>query len=114
MSDENISVYTAEELDRMIQQGDTLTDWERVRNMTDEEIEANVDEEDEGTFDFSKGYATSGHPADRPRVGVQVAPDVETWFRSHHPDDYEARMNAVLRDFVERQEHPHADEGDAA
>lgn len=37
--------YTAKELDAMIARGESQTDWERVRQMTDEEIEGNANED---------------------------------------------------------------------
>ncbi len=43
--EKNIVRYTAEELDEMIARGESLTDWKRVRQMADEEIEGNADED---------------------------------------------------------------------
>ena len=51
-STEHIVSYTTEEIDAMIARGEDRTDWERVRNMTDEEIEASIDHEEEGEFDW--------------------------------------------------------------
>ncbi len=108
MSEPNIVRYTVEELDEMIRRGEDQTDWERVRNMTDEEIEANIDREDEGYFDLSTGYRSSGIPVPRQPGGPLVEPDVLAWFREHHPGDYEAKINTVLREFVAGQDERQA------
>ena len=43
--EEFIVHYTAKELDAMIARGESQTDWERVCQMTEEEIESNADED---------------------------------------------------------------------
>ena len=43
--EEHIVSYTAEELDEKIARGESQTDWQRVRCMTDEDIERNADED---------------------------------------------------------------------
>ncbi len=51
---ERVVRYTAEEMEEMVRRGESQTDWDRVRALTDEEIEASIDFEDEATFDFSE------------------------------------------------------------
>ena len=43
--EEHIVSYTAEELDGMIACGESKTDWQRIRQMTDEDIEQNADQD---------------------------------------------------------------------
>jgi hypothetical protein len=43
--EELIVHYTAEELDAMIARGESQTDWNRVRQMTDQEIESSADKD---------------------------------------------------------------------
>lgn len=45
--EKHIVHYTAEELDAAITPRESQTDWEKVRQMTDEEIERNADEDPE-------------------------------------------------------------------
>ena len=51
----NTVVYTADEIDELIANGESLTDWDRLRSMTDEEIEENAatDEESQGELIWS-------------------------------------------------------------
>lgn len=53
---ESIVYYTADELDSMRQRGESQTDWARLDALTDDEIEASIDDEEEGEFDWSKVY----------------------------------------------------------
>jgi uncharacterized protein (DUF4415 family) len=92
--------YTAEELDEKIQRGETLTDWDRVRALTDEEIEASIDWEDEGTFDWDNAFAglpPIGEP--KKQVTVRLDKDVLDFFKSQGRG-YQTRMNAVLRHWM--------------
>ncbi len=50
---ERIVQYTADEIDEMRRRGESRTDWARVDAMTEEELEASIDYEDEGEFDLS-------------------------------------------------------------
>jgi hypothetical protein len=50
---ESISRYTAEELREMRAAGLSQTDWARIDAMTEEELEASIDHEEEGEFDWS-------------------------------------------------------------
>jgi hypothetical protein len=52
-NDESIVRYTANEIDEMARRGEDQTDCDRVRTMTDAEIEAAIDLKDEGEFDWS-------------------------------------------------------------
>jgi uncharacterized protein (DUF4415 family) len=104
LKSERIVSYTASKIDEMIARGEDLTDWDRVRNMTPEEIEANVDEDDEGYFDLSKGYAglPPGIGIPKKQLTVRLDTDVIDWFKSQGKG-YQTRMNAVLRQFMEHE-----------
>ena len=52
-NDERIVRYTAEELDDMVRRGEGKTDWARVDAMTEEELEASIDYDEEGEPDWS-------------------------------------------------------------
>lgn len=97
---ERIVRYTRAEIDEMIRRGEDRTDWARVDALTEEELEASIDYEEEGEpgeFDLSK-YQT-GIPGFPPPLTIYLDTEVMEWFTAQG-DDYRTRMNAVLRDFV--------------
>jgi uncharacterized protein (DUF4415 family) len=98
---ERIVSYTAEEIEEMIARGEDRTDWERVRNLTDEEILAAIDWEDEGEFDLRFAYPHAGPPIpeNKQQITLRIDADVLDWFRATGPG-YQTRINAALRRFV--------------
>lgn len=93
-----IVTYTAAEIDEMLARGEDKTDWERVRNMTEEELEASIDYEEEGYPDWSK--VTIGIPGPKKQVTLRLDPFVLNFFKKEGRG-YQTRMNAVLRHYVE-------------
>jgi uncharacterized protein (DUF4415 family) len=78
------------------------TDWERVRNTTEEEIAAQARED--GT-DFPDDFwddAVLVVPA-KQAVSLRIDADVLTWYRAQGKG-YQTRMNRVLRRFMEAQQ----------
>jgi uncharacterized protein (DUF4415 family) len=104
--EERIVRYTAKELEEMVKRGESLTDWERVDAMTDEEVEANIDEDDEGEFDMSKAFPglPPGFGIAKKQLTVRLDTDVVEWFKSQGKG-YQTRMNAVLRQFMEHEKN---------
>lgn len=92
--------YTAEEIDKKLARGESRTDWERVRALTHEEIEASIDFEDEGEFDLSKATAELPQPLAKRQLTVRLDGDIIEWFRESGKG-YQTRMNQVLRSYVE-------------
>lgn len=102
-SDPNIVRYTAEQIDEMIRRGETQTDWDRVRALTDEEVEASIYYEDEGYFDLSQGYATSGPPLGRRETaGPRIDAEILAWFTRRGPGRVD-EINDVLRAYITEQ-----------
>lgn len=99
-NEERIIRYTAEEIDEMIRRGESQTDWARVDAMTEEELEASIDVEEEGEFDWDNVYV--GIPPAKKQLTVRFDEDVIAWFRAQGPG-YQTRMNQVLRSYVEAQ-----------
>ena len=99
---ERIVSYTVKEIQEMIARGEDRTDWEKVRALTDEEIEASIDFEDEGEFDLSTARATSGFPRFEAESTDLPDPEIVAWFQKRG-SDYEARINNVLRAYVREQ-----------
>lgn len=101
-SEERIVRYTAEELAAKRRRGESLSDWERVRNMTEEELEASVDHEEEGTPDWDVVYIGSGPDFTEARLTFHCDADVYAWFRQQDGDP-EARIAEVLSEHVDVQ-----------
>jgi uncharacterized protein (DUF4415 family) len=80
------------------------TDWERLRRMTDDEVEraALADPDAPPTdFDFWRDAALVT-PGERERVTLRLDREVVAFFR-HRGPGYQRRMNAVLGAYVEAQ-----------
>jgi len=86
-----------------------LTDWERLRQLTDEDIARAVAEDpdaapllDEEWFKRAKLVL----PDPKLPITIRLDHDVVTWFRQGGPR-YQSRINAVLRAYMEaHREHP--------
>ena len=92
---ERIVRYTLETLPK------SDTDWERVKNMTEEEIEANALSDPDNPpleEDFWKN-AILVIPGRKRPVQIRLDPDVLLWFKSQGPR-YQTRINAVLRSYM--------------
>jgi len=84
------------------------TNWQRVRAMTDEEALANAASDPDAPpldDDFFRTARRVRAPASsKSRAGPRIDADVLDWFRAQGRD-WQARMNAVLRAYVEAQKH---------
>lgn len=103
-SETNTVRYTADEMKEMVARGESRTDWERVRSMTVAEIESNIDYGDEGDFDLSQGYVTSGPPLGRPALaGSRIDAAILAWFDRRGPERAD-EINDALRAYIAEQE----------
>jgi uncharacterized protein (DUF4415 family)/uncharacterized DUF497 family protein len=101
----NIVSYTAEELEEMRRRGESRTDWARVDAMTEDELEASIDWEEEGTFDLSsEPLELSDILGPKKQITLRLDPSVVDWFKSQGRG-YQTRMNAVLRAYVQAHKH---------
>ena len=100
----NIVSYTDDELKEMIARGEDKTDWEYVKSLTDEQVEASIDFEDEGEFDWST--AMPGFPQPKRQLTVRFDGDIVDWFKAQGYG-YQTKMNAVLRSFMVAQQRDH-------
>ncbi len=84
------------------------TDWARLDALTDEEIAAAI-RNDPDTFEPEPGSLDHALVvrASRPkqRLTLRLDADLVEWFKAQGPG-YQARMNAVLRAYVERARKP--------
>ena len=99
MSDERIVRFSRDEVPV------GRTDWARLRAMTEEEIERNAADDPDNPPLTSEELARLElvRPEDRAKVPVYIRldPDVVEFFKSGGPG-YQTRINAALRDHMER------------
>jgi uncharacterized protein (DUF4415 family) len=99
-NDAHISRFTTDELARLRESGSDLTDWARVDALTEEELEASIDHDEEGEIDWNSVQV--GFPGPKQQLTVRFDVDVIEWFKAQGPG-YQTRMNAVLRSYVGAQ-----------
>ena len=92
-TNERIVRYIAAEIDEMVRRGEDRTNYARLDAMTEEELEASIDHDEEGDADRSVVYV--GIPGLK-RFTLAVDPDVADWFQAQD-GNARTRMNAVLR-----------------
>jgi uncharacterized protein (DUF4415 family) len=101
--DGNIVRYTWDELQEMKERGEDPTDWERVRALTDEEVEASIDYEEEGyPSEWENAIPVSIILDPKRQITIRLDQDVLDWFKGQG-EGYQTRINAVLRSYVEAQ-----------
>jgi hypothetical protein len=101
-SEGHVVRYTAAEIDAMVARGDDKTDWERLRNLTDEEAEASIDFEEEGEFDWDVVYLARGFERIEAIVTFRCDFALFEWFQEHS-DNIEAQISRVPTDHVKEQ-----------
>jgi uncharacterized protein (DUF4415 family) len=78
------------------------TDWERVRKLSDEDIDAAIKRDpdsDPANFDWSKAELVM--PRRKEAISIRLDDDVLSFFKSLG-SGYQTRINAVLRHFMEQ------------
>ena len=93
-------VYTSDELREMRALGETLTNWAKVDALTDEEVEASIDFEDEGISDWDAGIPVSLDLPGKQQLTIRLDKDIVAWFKSHG-GKYQTKINAVLRAYMD-------------
>jgi len=84
----------------MMRRGEDKTDVDALRAMTDEQVEASIDLEDEGSPDWSTLSAEL--PGASESITILYDSEVLEWFRAKG-SGYKTLMNEVLRSYVEEQ-----------
>jgi len=97
MREKNITVVSRDDPRR------GKTDWERVRKLTDEEIEAAMaDDPDWAELkDLDWSQAVLVVPPRKKAISIRVDEDVLAFFKAQGAG-YQRRMNAVLRSYMEQ------------
>ena len=102
-SETHIVRYSAAELKAMVERGESQTDWERVKAMTEAELEAAIasDPDEAGmVVDWSRAVFHPGTEAGT-AMTIHLDPDVLTFFQSMGRD-WQATINTVLRAYMDR------------
>jgi uncharacterized protein (DUF4415 family) len=97
---EHIVRYTAEELREKLARGEDESNYDYVDSLTEKELEASIDFEEEGYPIWETAMA--GVPEPKQQITVRLDGDIIAWFKSQGPG-YQARMNAALRGYVEAE-----------
>jgi uncharacterized protein (DUF4415 family) len=102
MTEERITRVTLAQARKM----KSLTDWERVRSMTEEEIERNAAEDPDNPPWTEEDWKNARvvFPQGKAPVTLRLDRDIIAWFKLEG-SGYQTRINAVLRGFVEAQKH---------
>ena len=84
-------------MNRSSMKNSSETNWERIDAMTDEEIDlSDIPALDESFF----SHATLRMPRTKVTVAIDMDADILEWFEAQG-DEYQRRMNAALRIYVE-------------
>jgi uncharacterized protein (DUF4415 family) len=95
MAEEDIRLYSLDEIREMIARGEDHTDWERLKHEPGLELEE----------DFWRN-ARVVVPPRKTSIHLRVDSDVLDWFKAQGKG-YLTRMNAVLRSYMEaRRDRP--------
>jgi uncharacterized protein (DUF4415 family)/predicted nucleotidyltransferase len=100
---ERIVSFTAEEIDARLAAGESRTDWGKVDDMSQAEVERLADEEEGALPDGRESTVILGLPAGKEAVKLRIDRDVLEWFRQTGKG-YQTRMNNVLRAFVKSRQ----------
>ena len=97
MKAERITRKSSEEIQQMIANGETRTDWARLEREEAEGIEPELDEEEIG---IEWGEAVLVIPQSKRSLSLRLDADILAHFKSQGPG-YQTRINAVLRSYME-------------
>lgn len=79
--------------------GMTKERWERLKNMTDDEIDTSDIPDTDPAF---WANARVVYPENKSAISMRVDDDILAWFKAQGKG-YQTRMNAVLKAYVEAQ-----------
>jgi uncharacterized protein (DUF4415 family) len=117
MSGKRITKVSWEDLDKL----EDLTDWERVRSMTDEEIAAAAADDPDTVHpddpwwreQMARGGVLVPPGLKKKRVTLQLDEDVVAWFR-RQGRGWQHGVNHVLRRHMQDEERRQRDNGESA
>lgn len=98
---QDIRNYTAEELAELREREGSGTNWRRVDDMTEHELNAAIesDEEERGLEpDWPKARLLMPKP--KKSIHLRIDPDILDWLKSKGKG-YQTRINAILRQYMD-------------
>jgi len=84
----------------MRRRGEDRTNVEAVLALSEEELEASIDHEEEGRVDWSK--VTVELPRPKVAFTMRYDPEILDWFRAQGKG-YQSKINAVLLAYIDAQ-----------
>ena len=106
--------YTAEQIDALLMQGESQTDWKRIQGMSAEDIERNADEDPESpSYPYDADF---WHDAElsspKQKISIRLDSRIIDYFK-RKGSGYQKRINAVLDAYVRQQlRHEHQSKRD--
>jgi uncharacterized protein (DUF4415 family) len=102
MSEKNIVSYSADEIRRMVAAGEGRTDFERLKTITDEEIDAMIRDDPDwaGFEEIGWSKAVVVYPQPKQAMSIRLDQDVLDFFKATGKG-YQTRINAVLRHYMQ-------------
>ena len=104
--DSNTIRYTSEEIDSMIAKGQSQTDWQRIKGMSDEEIEKGANKDpDSPHFPYDKDFWRDAELVEpKTKISIRLDRKIIDYFK-RSGSGYQKRINAVLGEYVRHQLH---------
>ena len=81
------------------------TDWDRLRNLTDEAINASIAGDPDWSDDWNWSEGVVVIPPKKKAISIRVDEDVLDYFKQHGAG-YQRRINAVLRSYMVQTSGP--------
>lgn len=78
------------------------TNWEKLRKLTDEEIEASIASDPDWSDDWNWSEAVLVIPPKKKAISIRVDEDVLDYFKKGG-SGYQRRINAVLRSYMQQK-----------
>jgi len=100
MKEKNITRVALKDLHKI----KSLTDWKRLDAMTEEDIERAAASDPDAPMTTAEDWANSRivWPEGKEPIAIRLDRDIVQWFGDRGLD-YRAKINAVLREYVEAQ-----------
>lgn len=97
MNENDTERYSSDEIAAKRERGEGRTDWNRIAEMEDDQIDvSDIPVLDENFWNEADVVV----PENKERISIRIDRDVLDYFREEGPG-YQTRMNAVLKSFVE-------------
>lgn len=100
---ELIKHASAAEIDERIIRGESKTDWQQAKAMSQTEVEELANDEEGYLPEGWENTVMIGLPPRKKDVHIRLDTDIIDWFKSHGMG-YQTRINAVLRSFVQTRQ----------